>query len=95
MMPLYEKYSFHRKCRIDKSIHKINTRLHNRLHVSSARLSIIQRGVYYTSIRIFNNMPHNLHTLKDNVNVFKRRLKDFLILKAFYSIDEYMANKEL
>jgi hypothetical protein len=39
-------------------------------------------------------MPHNLYTLKDNVNVFKRRLKDF-ILKAFYSIDEYMANKQL
>jgi hypothetical protein len=30
-------------------------------------------------------MPHKLHILKDNVNLFKRRLKDFLILKYLTS----------
>jgi hypothetical protein len=70
----------------------MNTRAQNRLYVSFARLSIIQKGMYYTSKKKFNNMPHKLYILKDNVNLFKRRLKDF-ILKAFYSIGEYMVNK--
>jgi hypothetical protein len=33
----------------NKSVHEMNTRAQNRLQVSSARLSIIQKGVYYTS----------------------------------------------
>jgi hypothetical protein len=53
-------------------IHNINTRQHEKLHVSSVRLSSIQKDVYYTSIRIYNNLPHNIHILKDNMNIFKQ-----------------------
>jgi hypothetical protein len=66
----------------NKSVHKMNTRAQNRLHVSSARLSIIQKGVYFTSKKNFNNLPHKLYILKDNVNLFKRRLK-FNYLESF------------
>lgn len=75
------------------NIHQISTRWHNRLHVSSVRLSSIQKGVHFTSIRIFNNLPQNIYILKDNINIFKQRLKDFLASKAFYSVGEYMASR--
>jgi hypothetical protein len=51
----------------DNFIHNINTRQHENLHVSSVRLSSVQKGAHYTSIRIYNNLPHNMHILKDNV----------------------------
>jgi hypothetical protein len=74
----------------NNSIHNLNTRQQEKLHVSSVRLFSIQRGVHYSSIRIFNNLPQSIHILKDNVNTFKQRLKNFLISNAFYSIDEYI-----
>lgn len=85
----------HNRYQANNIIHKINTRGHNKLHVSSVRLSSIQKGMHYISIRIFNNFPHNIYILKDNVNKFKQRLKDFLILNAFYSVDEYMASRQV
>jgi hypothetical protein len=77
------------------NIKKINTRRHKKLHVSSERLSSIQKGVHYTSVRIYNNLPHNIHILKDNINIFKQRLKDFLISNVFHSINEYMLSKQV
>jgi hypothetical protein len=76
-------------------IHNINTRQHEKLHVSSVRLSFIQKGVHYTSIRIFTNLPPNIHILKDNTNIFKQRLNNFLISNAFYSIVEYITSKQV
>jgi hypothetical protein len=76
-------------------IHNINTRQQEKLHVSSVRLSSIQRGVHYSSIRIYNNQPQSIYILKDNVNIFKQRSKNFLISNAFYSIDEYISSKQV
>jgi hypothetical protein len=53
----------------NNDIHHICTRQFEKLHVSSARLSSIQRGVLYSSITIYNNLPHNIQNLKDNVNI--------------------------
>jgi hypothetical protein len=79
----------------NNNVHKINTRKHKELHVSSVRLSSIKKGVHYTSVRIYNNLPHNIHILKDNINIFKQKLKDFLFSNAFYSINEYMLSKQV
>jgi hypothetical protein len=76
-------------------IHNLNTRQQEKLHVSSVRLSSIQRGVHYSSIRIYNNLPQSIYILKDNVNIFKQRFKNFLISNAFYSIDEYISSKHV
>jgi hypothetical protein len=62
----------------NNAVHHICTRQLDKLHVSSARLSLIQRGVLYSSIIIYNNMPHNIQNLEDNVNIFRHTLKNFL-----------------
>jgi hypothetical protein len=71
-----------RNCNIyqmNSAVHQIYTRQFGNLHVSSVRLSLIQRGVFYSSIRIFNNLTQNIQVLIDNVNIFRCTLKNFLI----------------
>jgi hypothetical protein len=63
--------------------------------VSSVRLSSIHRGVLYSSITIYSNLPQNIRILIDNVNIFRHTLKNFLISNAFYSIDEYISGKHV
>jgi hypothetical protein len=51
------------------SVHAMNTSQQNILHIPSVRLST-QRGVYYSSVKIFNQLPqyvvkcNNIHTFK-------------------------------
>jgi hypothetical protein len=79
----------------NNNIHHIHTRQLKNLHVSSVRLSSIQRGVLYSSIMVYNNLPQDIQITSDNVKVFKRTLKSFLITNAFYSIDEYISTKHV
>jgi len=41
----------------NSSVHEINTRYENHLHIPSVRLSTIQRGTPYSTIKIFNKLP--------------------------------------
>jgi hypothetical protein len=79
----------------NNDIHHINTRQFGQLHVSSVRISAIQSGVLYSSILVYNNLPQNIQKMSDNVKIFKRTLKSFLIVNAFYSIDEYTSAKHI
>jgi hypothetical protein len=36
-------------------LHGINTRQRNKLHIPSVKLSAIQKGVLYSSIKVFND----------------------------------------
>jgi hypothetical protein len=53
----------------------------------------LRRGVLYSSIMVYNNLRQNIEMMSDNVKIFKRTLKSFLITNAFYSIDEYISAK--
>jgi len=44
----------------NSSVHGMNTRQQNKLHIPSVRLSSIQRGVYYSCVKIFNQLPQNI-----------------------------------
>jgi hypothetical protein len=43
--------------RTNSSVHKINTRYKNHLHIPSLRLSTIQRSTTYFTVKIFNKLP--------------------------------------
>jgi hypothetical protein len=51
----------------NNNIHQINTRQFRMLCMSSVRLSSIKRGVLYSSIMVFNNLPQNLRKMSDSV----------------------------
>jgi N-acetylglucosamine kinase-like BadF-type ATPase len=49
----------------------------------------VQKGVYYSGIRIFNNLPQSIRDLSSDVINFKQAQKKFLLLGSFYSLNEY------
>jgi hypothetical protein len=48
----------------------------------------VQKGVNYSGIRIFNNLPHIRNWSSDVIN-FKQALGKFLLLGSFNSLNEY------
>jgi len=76
---------------INFSVHGINTRQQNKLHIPSVRLSSIQRDVCSLSVKIFNQLPQNILKDCNNVHAFKTLLRDYLVKNAFYSIEEFLS----
>jgi len=69
----------------------MNTRQQNKLHVPSVRLSLIQRGAYCSSVKIFNQLPQNIFKYCKNIHTFKTFLRDYHVKNAFYSIEEFLS----
>jgi len=67
----------------------INTRHKNNIHVPPANLTMYQMGVYYSGVKIFNQLPTTIQNLSDNKGKFLIALKKFLQINSFYSLEEY------
>jgi hypothetical protein len=64
-------------------------------HLPSSNLSLYQKGVYFTGIKVFNNLPQSIKNLSNDTEQFKSALKNYLHAYSFYSIDEYFnVNRE-
>jgi hypothetical protein len=75
---------------LNMEFHSINIRHKLDLHVPLVNLSKVQKGVYYSSITLFNSLPLSIKQVAHDLNIFKHKLKKFLILNAFYSVEEYL-----
>jgi hypothetical protein len=73
----------------NSDIHNINTRQRFELHYPTCKSTKVQKGVSYTGIRIFKNLPQSIKNLSQDLNKFKYSLKKFLQVGSFYSLDEY------
>ena len=73
------------------SVHGMNTRQQHKLHIPSVRLTWMQRGVYYSSVKIFNQCPQNIFKFCNNIHTLKTLLRDYLVKNAFCSIDESLS----
>jgi hypothetical protein len=69
---------------------QINTRYKLDLHVPLVNLSKVQKGVYYSGIKLFNSLPLSIKQVAYDLNKFRHKLKKFLILSSFYSVEEYL-----
>jgi hypothetical protein len=67
--------------------HNINTRLKNDLHLPQVSLAMYQKGVYYSSIKIFNGLPKAIKDFSSKPKKFKIALKHYLLKHSFYSVD--------
>jgi hypothetical protein len=75
----------------NSSVHGMNTRHHNKLHMPLVRLSSIQRGFCYSSVKIFNQLPKNIFIYCNNICTFETLLRDYIVKNAFYSIEEFLS----
>ena len=73
----------------DSQIHSVHTRFKTNLHPPIANLTKFQKGVYYSGIKIFNNLPHGIKDLANEITLFRSALKRFLLLNSFYNSEEY------
>ena len=72
-------------------IHSVHTRSKTNLHPPIANLTKFQKGVYYSGIKIFNNLPHNIKELVNETKLFRKVLKRFLLSNSFYNSEEYFS----
>jgi hypothetical protein len=49
---------------------------------------VIKKSVTNMGIKIYNNLPSEIKTTQ-NFKAFKHKLKDYLLLNAFYSLKEF------
>jgi hypothetical protein len=73
----------------NSDIHGIHTRQGFDLYYLTCKLTKVQKGVSFTGIRIFHNLPLSIKNLSDYDNKFKYSLKQFLQVGSFYSLDGY------
>ena len=73
-----------------------NAVLHWAFEVNSAAaaaetwdLTKFQKGPYYSGIKIFNNLPHGIKDLANEITLFWNALKRFLLVNSFYNSEEY------
>jgi hypothetical protein len=59
------------------------------LHPPIANLTKFQKGVYYSWIKIFNNLPHDIKDLGNEITLFRNALIRFLLINSFYNSEEY------
>jgi len=45
--------------------------------------------IYYSGIKIFNNLPHNIKDLANEIMPFRNALKRLLLINSFYKREEY------
>jgi len=67
----------------------IHTRFKTNLHPPTANLTKFQKGVHYSAIKIFNNLPHEIKDLANDILPFRNALKRFLLTNSFYNSKEY------
>jgi hypothetical protein len=60
---------------LNSDIHNIHTRHGSNLHHPNYKLTKIQKGVVYSGIMIFNNLPQNVKNLSSDANKYKYAFK--------------------
>ena len=77
--------SFH----TNNQTHSIHTRFKTNLHPPTANITKFQKAVHYSAINIFNNLPHEIKDLANDILPFRNALKRFLLTNSFYNSKEY------
>ena len=73
--------------------HNCNTRQKNDLHLPHVSLTMYQRGVFYSSIRVFNALPSPIKDISGNPKKFKVVLQHYLLTHSFYNLDEFFSEQ--
>jgi hypothetical protein len=77
----------------NSEFHNANTTTEYNLHHPLSHLSVFQKGVFYTGIKVFNNLPVTIKDLSHNIKEFKVELGKFLLSHSFYMLDDYFKCK--
>ena len=79
-------------CTVNKQVHTHNTRNKNDYHKWVHNLELYNSKPSVAGCIFYNKLPNSIKQL-DNKNLFIRELKNLLINRCYYSIDDYMNDK--
>lgn len=68
---------------INLTVHRLNIRNKNQLHLPVANLSCCQRGISYSAMKIFNSLPNNAKNFGNDRLHFKTVVCKYLIYHSF------------
>jgi hypothetical protein len=91
VLPMYLLFVVNNKhlSKSNHEIHSCNTRHITNLHFPISHLTVFRNGLYYSGIRVYNNLPFYIKSLSNEAKLFKPMLRRFLLSNIFYSLDEY------
>jgi hypothetical protein len=72
----------------NSDVHTFNTRFNPDLHFPVVNLTVLQKGVWYYGIKLYNHLPSTLKQLSYDIPKFKLALKRFLATNSFYTVEE-------
>ena len=75
----------------NSSFYNINTRKKKDLHLPHASLTMYQKGVLYSGIKVSNALPATLKDISSNPKQFKVALKRYLLSHSFYCLYEFFS----
>jgi hypothetical protein len=78
---------------VNSEVHTINTRQQSNLHQPSVNLRKYQNGIYYSGIKVYNNLPQHIKDVVNAIKNFEVQLRQFLLLHSSYSLWEYFCFK--
>jgi hypothetical protein len=67
----------------NSSLHDINRRYKNQLHIHLVRLSAFQRSIICSAIKVFNKLPPTKSRLKNDKQFFKSAFKNYFLTHVF------------
>jgi hypothetical protein len=70
-------------------VHQHNTRYKNSVHVNHFRSTLAQSSPHFMASKIYNRLPQEIRNCSD-LTKFKKKLKSFLVDKAYYSLEEFL-----
>lgn len=84
------QYIFNNKNKLIRNgeFHSYDTRHRDDFHIPSHRLNLSHNSPLFHGIRLYNNLPHHIKT-SENINIFKRKIKERLQLQCLYSVQEF------
>jgi len=74
-------------------VHGLDTRNKNCLYLLVVGLSCVQKGFSYCGVKIFNSLPSNIQSYRNDRKRFKNKLYRYLIIHSFYSVNEFLECK--
>jgi hypothetical protein len=74
-------------------VHSLDTRNKNQLSLPTVSLACVQRKVSYSGVRIFNSLPSNIQSHRNDREKFKNKLHIYLITHSFYAVTEFLECK--
>jgi len=73
----------------NNAVHDHDTRNGPNLHINFTHLTNVQKGVIQSGCKIFNHLPLFIKEHFYNSKHFKKLLRNYLMERSFYSLDEF------